>query len=129
VGLRRIFDPGVLERLALIALGRAAGFSLNEIAGALTSEGRPHIDRQMLLAKAEELDKTISNLTRMRDGLLHAATCRAPNLTECLTFRHILQAAASRPVDTRRKKSFTEPEFSGRRSIPQSGAKEGDQSS
>jgi hypothetical protein len=27
-GLRRLFDPGVLERLALIALGRAAGFSL-----------------------------------------------------------------------------------------------------
>src|SRR3546814_8415079 len=31
-GLRRLFDPGVLERLALIALGRAAGFSLAEIA-------------------------------------------------------------------------------------------------
>jgi DNA-binding transcriptional MerR regulator len=31
-GLRRLFDPGVLERLALIALGRAAGFSLDEIA-------------------------------------------------------------------------------------------------
>ena len=30
-GLRRRFDPGVLERLALIALGRAAGFSLEEI--------------------------------------------------------------------------------------------------
>src|SRR3546814_3320080 len=30
-GLRRLFDPGVIERLALIALGRAAGFSLDEI--------------------------------------------------------------------------------------------------
>ena len=29
-GLRRLFDPGVLERLALIALGQAAGFSLDE---------------------------------------------------------------------------------------------------
>src|SRR5262245_26122735 len=29
-GLRRLFDPGVLDRLALIALGRAAGFSLDE---------------------------------------------------------------------------------------------------
>jgi len=31
-GLHRVFDPGVLERLALIALGRSAGFSLDEIA-------------------------------------------------------------------------------------------------
>ena len=30
-GLRRLFDPGVLERLALIALGGAAGFSLVEL--------------------------------------------------------------------------------------------------
>jgi len=28
-GLRRVFNPGVLERLALIAVGRAAGFSLD----------------------------------------------------------------------------------------------------
>ena len=28
-GLRRLFDSGVLDRLALIALGSAAGFSLN----------------------------------------------------------------------------------------------------
>ncbi|EQL43991.1 hypothetical protein M770_01720 [Pseudomonas aeruginosa VRFPA03] len=32
-GLRRLFDAGVLERLALIGLGRAAGLSLDEIAG------------------------------------------------------------------------------------------------
>ena len=30
-GLRRIFDASVLERLALITLGRNAGFSLEEI--------------------------------------------------------------------------------------------------
>ena len=31
-GLRRQYDVDVLERLALIALGRSAGFSLDEIA-------------------------------------------------------------------------------------------------
>ena len=31
-GLRRMFAPAVLDRLALIALGRAAGFSLEEVA-------------------------------------------------------------------------------------------------
>jgi DNA-binding transcriptional MerR regulator len=30
-GLRRLFDPDVLERLALIALGQSAGFSLDEV--------------------------------------------------------------------------------------------------
>jgi len=39
-GLRRLFDPGVVERLALIALGRAAGFSLDEIARMFAPELR-----------------------------------------------------------------------------------------
>src|SRR5512147_1516743 len=68
-GLRRVFDPGVLERLALIALGRAAGFSLDEIARMFAPDGRPRIDRGMLTTKAEELDRTIRKLTAMRDGL------------------------------------------------------------
>ena len=67
-GLHRVFDPGVLERLALIALGRSAGFSLDEIARMFATDGRPRIDRQMLRAKAEELDRTIRRLTEMRDG-------------------------------------------------------------
>ena len=78
-GLHRIFDPGVLERLALIAVGRSAGFSLDEIALMFARDGRPRIDRQMLAAKAEELDRTIRKLTEMRDGLRHAAACRAPS--------------------------------------------------
>ncbi|MBW6179580.1 MerR family transcriptional regulator, partial [Pseudomonas aeruginosa] len=38
-GLRRLFDAGVLERLALIGLGRAAGLSLDEIAGMGAADG------------------------------------------------------------------------------------------
>ena len=45
-GLRRVFDDRVLERLALIALGRAAGFSLEEIARMFAPDGQPAIDRQ-----------------------------------------------------------------------------------
>ena len=77
-GLRRLFDPSVLERLALIALGRAAGFSLDEIALMFAADGRPRIDRQMLAAKAEELDRTIRKLSAMRDGLRHAAGLQRP---------------------------------------------------
>jgi DNA-binding transcriptional MerR regulator len=102
-GLRRLFDPDVLERLALIALGRASGFSLDEIARMFTPEGRPRIDRQMLAKKADELDSTIRELTAMRDGLRHAAACRAPSHMECPTFRRILRAAASGAVGARKK--------------------------
>lgn len=116
-GLRRIFDPGVLERLALIALGRTAGFSLDEIAQVLTADGRPHINRELLLAKAEELDKTIRNLTDMREGLLHAATCSAPNLIECPAFRRILRAAESGHVGKRSKKRSSQPSSRSKRVI------------
>jgi len=100
-GLRRLFDPGVVERLALIALGRAAGFSLDEIALMFAPGGRPRIDRQMLAAKAQELDRTIHRLSAMRDGLRHAAACRAPSHMECPTFRRILRAAGSGAIGER----------------------------
>src|SRR4051794_37066210 len=77
-GLRRLFAATVLERLALIALGQAAGFSLDEIARMIAPDGRPRIDRAALTAKSLELDATIQRLSAMRDGLRHAAVCSAP---------------------------------------------------
>ena len=100
-GLRRTFEPRVVERLALIALGRAAGFSLDEIARVFAPDGRPKIDRQLLAGKADELDRTIRKLSAMRDGLRHAAACPAPSHMECPTFRRLMSAAAS---GARRKK-------------------------
>lgn len=93
-GLRRLFDPDILERLSLIALGRAAGFSLDEIGLMFAPDGRPRIDRTKLSAKADELDRTIRKLSAMRDGLRHAAACPAPSHLECPTFRRLLRAAA-----------------------------------
>ena len=112
-GLRRLFDVRVLERLALIALGQAAGFSLDEIAGMFTPDGRPRIDRKTLASKAEELDHTIQQLSSMRDGLWHAAVCPAPSHMECPSFRRLMRAAAGvrggdskqPPVLPRRKRS------------------------
>jgi DNA-binding transcriptional MerR regulator len=94
-GLRRLFQAGILERLAIISLGRSAGFSLQEISGMFAPDGRPRINRQMLAAKAEELDKTIRKLSAMRNGLRHAAVCPAPSHMECPKFRRYLEAAAS----------------------------------
>lgn len=84
-GLRRLFSAHVIERLALISLGRSAGFSLDEIAEMFTPEG-PDINRALLLAKADELDRTIEMLVAMRDGLRHAAVCKAPSHFECPKF-------------------------------------------
>lgn len=92
-GLRRLFDPSVIQRLALVAMGRAAGFSLEEMARMFAADGKPRIDKKLLAAKAEEIDATIRHLTRMRDGLRHAAICRAPSHMECPTFQRILRAA------------------------------------
>jgi DNA-binding transcriptional MerR regulator len=93
-GLRRLFDASVLERLALIGLGRDAGFSLDEMARMFAADGRPRIDRKLLLDKAAELDHTIRRLSVIREGLRHAAACKAPSHMECPTFRRILAKAA-----------------------------------
>lgn len=93
-GLRRVFGPRVMERLALIALGRAAGFSLSQIALMFGKDGRPRIDRRMLVAKADELDETIRRLGKVRDGLRHAAVCPARSHMECPTFLRLMRAAA-----------------------------------
>jgi DNA-binding transcriptional MerR regulator len=95
----------VLERLALVALGRSAGFSLDEIARMFAPDGRPRIDRRALAAKAEELDGTIRKLSAMRDGLRHAAVCPAPSHMECPTFRRLLGGAASGAVAGKRKRT------------------------
>ncbi|MCQ8119487.1 helix-turn-helix domain-containing protein [Methylomonas rosea] len=92
IGLRRIFSGDVLERLALIALARGAGFSLDQIGEMFTPEG-PDIDRTSLLAKADELDRKIKELTAMRDGLRHAAVCNAPSHFECPKFLRLLRVA------------------------------------
>ena len=106
-GLRRLFEPAVFERLALIALGRAAGFTLDEIASIFSPDGRVRIDREMLSARADELDRAMRRLAAMRDGLRHAAVCRAPSHFECPTFRKLLKAAASGAIRAPESRAHT----------------------
>jgi len=101
-GLRRLFDGAVLERLALISLGRTAGFSLDEMTRMFAPDGKPSIDRRLLADKVKELDARIRELTAMREGLRHAASCRAPSHMECPTFRRLLTAAARGALGPRR---------------------------
>ncbi|MFW1931576.1 MerR family transcriptional regulator, partial [Acinetobacter baumannii] len=61
-GLRRQYGKQVIDQLALIALGRAAGFSLNEIATMFGQDGKPDLDRQKLKDKAEQLEQMAKRL-------------------------------------------------------------------
>ena len=103
-GLRRLFDPSVLERLRLIALGRAAGFTLAEIQSMFAPGGRVRIDRAKLAARADALDKTIRDLAALSDGLRHAANCPARDHLECPSFRRLVRAAGKSVIRARRKK-------------------------
>lgn len=102
-GLRRLFTDDVLERLSLIALGRLAGFSLEEIAAMFSPDGRLRLKREKLAGKADDLDRTIRRLTAMRDGLRHAAVCKAPSHLECPTFRRLVKAAGRRVRATKER--------------------------
>ena len=103
-GLRRRFEPRVLDQLALIALGRAAGFSLDNIASMFSADGQPSIDRKMLARKADEIDATVKRLQAMSNGLRHASVCPAPSHGECPTFQRLLRAAAGGSLREQRGK-------------------------
>jgi DNA-binding transcriptional MerR regulator len=92
-GLRRLFDASILQQLALIALARAGGFALDEIAKMFAPDGRPKIDRGQLLAKADELDHAIRRLKAMQAGLRHVAACPAPSHLECPQFMRMMRLA------------------------------------
>lgn len=95
-GLRRLYGPDIIERLSLIALGREAGFSLEEIAGMLAPRGGFSVDRAQLESKAEELDRTIERLSAVRDVLQHVAVCPAPSHLECPNFKRLARIALRR---------------------------------
>ncbi|MCY1214406.1 Cu(I)-responsive transcriptional regulator [compost metagenome] len=100
-GTRRWFGPGILDQLGLISLGQAAGLSLDEIRTMFSPDGEPNIDRDLLLARAEEIDALIKRLKAMSHGLRHAAACPAPSHLQCPTFKRLLKAASSGVIERR----------------------------
>lgn len=95
-GLRRQFPPEVLLQLKLIAMGRTAGFSLDEIAGMFSKDGSPDLPRPTLHEKADALDRQIREMTVLRDLMRHVADCPAPSHMECPTFRRLVDLAGKR---------------------------------
>ena len=91
-GQRRQFAADVADRLALIALGQAAGFSLDEVGAMLVDL---QVDRQMLLAKADALDARIRRLQAMSKGLRHAAQCPEEDHLCCPKFQRLMKLSAA----------------------------------
>lgn len=93
-GLKRLFEPDVIDQLAIIHLGKAAGFSLDEIKGVFGPDGRASISQTMLLNKAKDLDDQITRLTALRDMIRHVANCTAPRHIDCPRFQKLIRVSA-----------------------------------
>jgi DNA-binding transcriptional MerR regulator len=97
-GLRRAYRPEVLQRLALIACARGAGFTIAEIARFLLATPSDTELRARMAGKAQELEEDIARLTRMRDSLRHASTCTHEPLVECPDFKRTFENSAAPAV-------------------------------
>ncbi|RWS91104.1 transcriptional regulator [Klebsiella michiganensis] len=89
-GLRRQYHENVLNKLQLIALGQAAGFTLDELAAMFGSQAGVTIDRGLLLQRAKEIDATVRKLQLLSRGLKHAARCTQPEHRHCEEFKTVV---------------------------------------
>lgn len=92
-GLRRQFSSQTLTQLALISLGKSAGFSLDEIKGMFGKDGAPDLPRESFHQRADKLDQQIRELTALSAALRHVAECPATSHMACPTFRSFLRQA------------------------------------
>lgn len=95
-GLRRTYRPDVLARLTLIACARGAGFTIAQIGAFLRATPDDAELRVQMARKALELEEDIARLSRMRDSLRHASTCRHEPLVECPDFKRSFEDPAIR---------------------------------
>lgn len=92
-GLRRQYEPTVLQELALICLAKSAGFTLDEIGSVLGRPGTPVIPRNVLIDKAGELEKQAERLVNLAKMLRHVANCPVEDHFECSRFRKLLKVS------------------------------------
>ncbi|MDB5752962.1 MAG: ATP-dependent helicase [Ramlibacter sp.] len=64
----------------------------------IPADGKPAIERQLLSAKADEIDATVRRLQATSRGLRQAAVCPAPSHAECPTFQRLLRQPAAAPA-------------------------------
>ena len=86
-GGKRVYADDILDRLALIAAAKSAGFTLAEVRGLLGGFSRrtPPGERWRTLAERKrlELDRRLAELERMKRALDAATRCECPTLEAC----------------------------------------------
>ncbi|MEO1223010.1 MAG: MerR family transcriptional regulator [Pseudomonadota bacterium] len=92
-GLRRQYEPDVLQEIALILLAKSAGFTLDEVGAVLKRPGVPVIPRGALLDKAGALDQQADRLRLLSRMLRHVANCPSENHFDCARFQKLLTVA------------------------------------
>lgn len=92
-GLRRQYEPTVLQELALISLAKSAGFSLEEIGSVLRRPGTTVIPRDALVDKADSLEVQAERLVNLAKMLRHVAHCPYDDHLECPRFQKLLKVA------------------------------------
>jgi DNA-binding transcriptional MerR regulator len=91
-GLRRQFPPDVLTTLAIVAMCRQAGFSLEEIKLVLATGGAPSW-KGFVARKRDQLRAQAEHLGTVADQLDHALRCPSPNVFDCEHFQAALADA------------------------------------
>ena len=84
---RRVYGESVLDRLALVALARSAGFTIAEIRTLLHGFGRetppPARWRRLTDTKIRELTANIDRERAMLKVLRRLRRCECPTLSDC----------------------------------------------
>lgn len=101
-GLRRQYEPGVLERLATIVLLQRGGFSLAEIRELLESD-RSVATKRRFAAKLAELRDRRTQLDTAIEGLEHALACAEPVPTRCPEFLSMIRGVLPVAVRSARR--------------------------
>jgi DNA-binding transcriptional MerR regulator len=86
-GGRRVYDPGILDRLAVIELAKQAGMTIRETKRLLGGLGgrRPAAEAWQRLTrdKLDEIDGRIERLEQMKHVLTVLRSCDCPTLDDC----------------------------------------------
>jgi MerR family redox-sensitive transcriptional activator SoxR len=82
---RRVYEPSIVERLAVIALAKMAGFRLDEIRLVVSQGGKKpsRIWRMVSRGKREQLEQQMARLALMQDVLARIRGCKCVTLEEC----------------------------------------------
>ncbi len=82
-GGRRLYEPEVLHRLALVALLQEAGFTIGEIAELVDRRDRRRTWRSLAERKLDEIDRHMERVAAARELLTAALDCGCSSLEEC----------------------------------------------